>query len=214
MDSNIESNYILSLNPIQNYNFNNNFLNNINTPHSYENLVNFLYNHIPTHISEKQILSLPPVKISIQGNKKSLFVNFNTIVCKLDRTHEHLKEFILSELNASGSIDSKSQLLINGRYRANHIESIIKQYVKRYILCKNCKSYKTEMLKQGSKCMIICKNCQSSFPYDPISKGFVAITRKDRKKEREEKKNNGNNGNNNNNNNTNTNTTNNNNNQS
>jgi serine/threonine-protein kinase len=70
------------------------------------------------------------------------------------------------------------------------------------------------MLKQGSKCMIICKNCQSSFPYDPISKGFVAITRKDRKKEREEKKNNGNNGNNNNNNNTNTNTTNNNNNQS
>lgn len=79
---------------------------------------------------------------------------------------EFLQGFIKDELNTSGSIDEKEQLILKGFYRNKQIEGVMVKFVQKYNLCTNCNSYNTLVTKhRGGKSKhltITCLKCSAN----------------------------------------------------
>lgn len=110
------------------------------------------------------------VQVVKDGTKRVIIVNFHEIVTSMNRTADHLLSFMLAELGekifrpkcslvraylsyratgTSGSADAQGRVTFKyaGRQAQKHMESVIKQYVKEYVLCKLCKSSDTKLNK-------------------------------------------------------------------
>ena len=61
------------------------------------------------------------------GSKKTAFVNFDYICKLLHRQPQHVLQFLLAELGASGSIDGSNQLIIKGRFVQKQIENVLRR---------------------------------------------------------------------------------------
>lgn len=142
-------------------------------PYTYSELLNKLYTQLGTVEStttNKFMICQPIVqKISI---KKVVWCNFNDTCILLNRQHDHLFQFILSELNTQGSINENKQMIIKGKYFAKNIEVILKKYMCSYVQCNMCRSYKTTINRDiiSRLNMLVCSNCKSSRTITSIKK--------------------------------------------
>jgi translation initiation factor 2 subunit 2 len=50
------------------------------------------------------------------GKKKTLWINFEEICLAMNRTLDHLSEFMIAELGAKASIDNGNRLLLQGKF--------------------------------------------------------------------------------------------------
>lgn len=125
-----------------------------------------------------------PPKMARIGTKKVAFTNFGVITNHFKRKETHLKEFLLAELGTTGNTDDKGQLILKGRFHARHIETVLRQYIKDFIICKTCKSANTRMEKVDRLHFITCNECSSRRTVQQIKAGAVANVTK-RKKLRE-----------------------------
>ena len=95
-----------------------------------------------------------------EGTKKVVLVNFPEICTSMNRPvsllrrlslssgqPEHVLAFMLAELGTSGSLDGSQRVTFKGRFQPKHIESIVRQYLKEYVLCKLCKSPDTKLTR-------------------------------------------------------------------
>ena len=132
----------------------------------------------------------PDVKLK---NRSSIISNYSSIVNsfdvenKLQRGGENMKQmiktldmknsetvnlgellddFIKDELNTSGSIDEKNQLILKGCFQNTKIEGVLEKFVRKYCLCTNCNSCDTLMIKQKNKnnkiTSIACLKCSAT----------------------------------------------------
>ena len=90
----------------------------------------------------------PKVKGHVAG-KKTVLSNFSQIVTQLRRKPEHFQKFLLKELAASGQQDGE-RLVLNSKVPSSKINEKIEQYVKEFVLCKECKKPDTELKKEPS----------------------------------------------------------------
>ena len=100
---------------------------------------------------------------------------------------------MLAELGTSGSLDAASRVTFKGRFQPKHIESIVRQYLKEYVLCKLCKSPDTKLTRvsvlsfqrrlsvvpcfQDSNTRLyfmVCNTCGASRSVAPIKSGYQA----------------------------------------
>jgi len=127
-----------------------------------------------SNINEKIIIS--PPKIKKEGPKKTIFINFNETCKKMNRNKDHLVSYLTGELGTSASIQDCGGLVLKGRYLSKGIENILRKYIKEYVLCKTCKSAKTELQKDSfSKLLFIyCFRCFASRSVNGISKAYFA----------------------------------------
>jgi translation initiation factor 2 subunit 2 len=127
-----------------------------------------------SNINEKIIIS--PPKIKKEGPKKTVFINFNETCEKMNRQKDHLIAYLTGELGTSASIQDCGGLVLKGRYLSKGIENVLRKYIKEYVLCKTCKSAKTELQKDSfSKLLFIyCFRCFASRSVNGISKAYFA----------------------------------------
>lgn len=127
---------------------------------------------------------LRPPKTEKIGSKKTAWVNFRHTCETLNRSEEHLSLFISSEVGALCSITQDGALLIRGIYPAMKIESCVKKYIELYGKCGMCKSLQTELFKDPTSrlMMMNCGFCKAVRSVQPITTGFHATTKADRKK--------------------------------
>ena len=77
------------------------------------------------------------------------FYKYNEVSKKLNRSSDHVIQFLLAELGTTGSIDQSQALIIRGRFQQKQIEAVIKRYVQEYVQCKTCKSPDTVLHKEN-----------------------------------------------------------------
>jgi translation initiation factor 2 subunit 2 len=111
----------------------------------------------------KLIIVLP--KILRINFKKIIWINFNEICNILQRPQEHIINYLTNEFKTSCSINSNYQLIVNGKFNQTHIESLLRSYIKKYVICNNCKSLNTIFNKNNNLNSIICQLCLSSRYY-------------------------------------------------
>ena len=100
---------------------------------------------------------IPKIEGHFEG-KKTILTNFFTIASHIRRDPEHFQKFILKEVAASGYRDG-DRLVLNNKVPSAKINSKIEQYVKEFVLCKECGKPDTELLKEDRINFIHCLAC-------------------------------------------------------
>ena len=131
--------------------------------------------------------------IRLAGSKKSCYVNMIKTCQVLQRHPNHLKKFIKTELITNSNFNGDKQLIIRGRLRDEHIISILKSYIKQYVLCEDCLSLNTKIKKNNSTRLyeLKCNNCNAERTCKRIEKAFKTIATKQQRiavREREKEK--------------------------
>lgn len=147
--------------------------------YSYDDLLTRVFNIIrernPNVVEGEKIkLTLKPPQVARIGTKRTSFSNFGEICRSLKRQEKHLHQYLLAELGTNGSIDANTALIIKGRFQQKQIESVLRSYIKEYVICKTCRSPDTLLQKEERLTVLFCNNCRSRYFASGIKTGFQA----------------------------------------
>jgi len=147
--------------------------------YTYDDLLSRVFNIIreknPNVIEGDKIkLTLKPPLVARIGTKRTSFSNFGEICKSLKRQEKHLHQYLLAELGTNGSIDANNALIIKGRFQQKQIESVLRSYIKEYVICKTCRSPDTILQKEERLSVLSCNNCRSRYFVSGIKTGFQA----------------------------------------
>lgn len=157
----------------------------VESEESYEELLLRIYIQMGQERDTSSMrFKLKPPKTEKIGSKKTAWVNFRQTCETLNRPEDHLSLFISSEVGTLCSITQDGALLIRGIFPAMKLESCVKKYIEMYVKCQMCRSLQTELFKDpGSRLMMMnCGFCKAVRSVQPITTGFHATTKADRKK--------------------------------
>lgn len=124
-----------------------------------------------------------PPPVCLRDGKKTIFSNIQDISEKLQRSTEHLIQYLFAELGTSGSVDGQKRLVIKGKFQSKQMENVLRRYILEYVTCKTCKSINTELKKEQSNRLffLVCKSCGSTRSVSSIKTGFQATVGKRRR---------------------------------
>jgi len=63
------------------------------------------------------------------GTTKTNWLNFDAMVIALDRTHEHLMNYIAAELGTEASLGPENNMIIQGNYKISIVEKLYNKYL-------------------------------------------------------------------------------------
>ena len=123
----------------------------------YEKLLDEAYEKVKQVDSFGGRFEIPKVEGLFEG-RKTILTNFFQIASHLRRKPEHFQKFILKELAASGQIEG-DRLVLNLKVPSAKINQKIEQYVKEFVICKECTKPDTELTKEDRLTFIHCLAC-------------------------------------------------------
>jgi translation initiation factor 2 subunit 2 len=135
--------------------------------YTYEFLLERVYKMIKSRDSNstenRGSIKMPVPQVNLVGKSRSAWTNFNDFVKVLNRSQEHLFQYVLGELGVEGTIGGENQFFLKSKINSKDIETILRKYIHDYVQCPNCKSVKTIIKKdQGTRLLqIYCENCKT-----------------------------------------------------
>ena len=124
---------------------------------NYEDMLNKAYEKVKQIDTSSQRFEIPKVEGHFEG-RKTILTNFFQITSHIRRSPEHFQKFILKELAASGQREG-DRLVLNIKVPSTKINQKIEQYVKEFVLCKECQKPDTELIKEDRLSFIHCLAC-------------------------------------------------------
>jgi len=128
----------------------------------YEKLLDQAYEKVKKVENNSQRFEVPKVEGHFLG-KKTIVSNFNQIASYIRRKPEHFMKFLSKELAASGQIEG-DKLVLNIRVPSSKIKNKIDQYVKEFVICKECRKPDTELIKEDRVRVVHCLACGAKHP--------------------------------------------------
>jgi len=123
----------------------------------YEKLLEEAYKKVKQVNTSNNRFEIPKVEGHFEG-RKTILTNFFQIASHLRRKPEHFQKFLLKELAASGQQED-DRLVLNIKVPSTKINQKVEQYVKEFVLCKECKKPDTELIKEDRLTFIRCLAC-------------------------------------------------------
>jgi translation initiation factor 2 subunit 2 len=136
------------------------------------------------HLNKK----VKPPTITRLGTTRSCWSNFKSCCDSLQRESDHVQNFFLSELGATGSIDGDFRLIIKSKIISKTMEGLLRKYIDQYVRCYMCKSMDTYLERDQLTRLhfLKCRICTSQRSVLQIKHGYQATTKSDRKNERQD----------------------------
>ncbi len=132
----------------------------------YEDLLKRAKKDIPESSNKGERFKPPRLKSFIEG-KTTIVQNLKNISKYLNREINHIIKYLSKELATSGNIDG-NRVIFTGKFRNKVINAKMKQYIKEYIVCKECGSPDTKIEKENRIKVIHCMACQAIKPLPKI----------------------------------------------
>ncbi len=129
---------------------------------NYEKLLNEAYSKVKVVEGKSERFEVPAIEGHIEG-KKTILTNFITIAQYIRRSPEHFQKFILKELATSGQREGE-RLILNNKISSSKINAKIDQYVKEFVICKECGKPDTELQKENRLSFMHCLACGAKHP--------------------------------------------------
>ena len=117
---------------------------------NYEQLLDKGMNELPDIARVKERYEIPKAKGHVEGNK-TIIINFNQIVDSFRRDAQHFLKFILKELATPGKLEG-GRLILGRVVSASIVNSKIKEYAEKYVLCHDCGKPDTKLENNYLKC--------------------------------------------------------------
>jgi translation initiation factor 2 subunit 2 len=124
---------------------------------NYEEMLSDAYKNVKQIDVSSGRFEIPKIEGHFEG-KKTILTNFFAIASHIRRDPEHFQKFILKELAVSGHREG-DRLILNNKIPSVKINSKIEQYVKEFVLCKECAKPDTELTREGRLNFIHCLAC-------------------------------------------------------
>ena len=128
----------------------------------YEKLLDRAYSEVKEVKHTGERFEIPKIKGHFEG-KKTILTNFFQISDHIRRKPEHFLKYMLKELAASGTRDG-DRLILNIKVPSSKINQKIEDYVKEFVLCKECKKPDTELIKKDRLTFVHCLACGAKHP--------------------------------------------------
>lgn len=128
----------------------------------YEKLLEEAYNKVKVVEGRGGRFEVPQIEGHIEG-KKTILTNFFAIASYIRRDPEHFQKFILKELATSGQKEG-DRLVLNNKIPSSKINAKIDQYVKEFVICKECGKPDTELIKENRLNFLHCLACGAKHP--------------------------------------------------
>jgi len=129
---------------------------------TYEQLLNEAYSKVKQIEGNGERFEIPKIEGHIEG-KKTILTNFLQIASYMRRDPEHLQKFLLKELATSGQREGE-RLVLNNKIPSTKINSRIDQYLKEFVICKECRKPDTELKRENRLTFIHCLACGAKHP--------------------------------------------------
>jgi translation initiation factor 2 subunit 2 len=124
---------------------------------TYEQLLEQAYKKVKQVDTGSARFEIPKIQGHFEG-RKTILTNFLQVASHLRRKPEHFQKFILRELASSGQIEG-DRLVLNIKVPSAKINQKIEEYVKEFVLCKECGKPDTELIKEDRLAFIHCLAC-------------------------------------------------------
>lgn len=129
---------------------------------TYEQLLNEAYEKVKEVEGAGERFEIPKIKGHFEG-KKTILNNFFQIASHIRRNPEHFQKFLLKELATSGQKTGEN-LILNNKIPSEKINSKIEQYVKEFVVCRECGKPDTEIIKEDRLSFLHCLACGAKHP--------------------------------------------------
>jgi len=123
----------------------------------YEKLLEKAYKEIKQVGNLGNRFEIPKLEGHFEG-KKTILTNFFQIASYLRREPEHFQKFMIKELAVSGQREG-DRLVLNMKIPSAKISQKVEQYVKEFVLCRECGKPDTELIKEDRFTSIHCLAC-------------------------------------------------------
>lgn len=119
-----------------------------------------LLSQIPFKESKKVVIL--PIPEVIFSNRKTTFCNFIVFVKIFRRSPSMVMSHITKEFGTTVTINKDNRLIIKGRFREAHVESVLKSFVQEFVRCAECKMIDTSLIKDNRVTKLTCHSCGAS----------------------------------------------------
>lgn len=117
---------------------------------------------LPESALKKSRFEIPKVVGHIQGNR-TVIANFKQIAGILNVDQAHFLKQLLKELATPGDIKPKG-LLLGTKVSSSLINSKIRDYADKYVLCRECGKPDTAISSEKAVEFIKCNACGAKYP--------------------------------------------------
>ena len=124
---------------------------------TYEEMLEQAYKKVKPVESHIERFEIPKAEGMIEGNK-TIITNFTQICSYLRRKPEHLAKYLQRELASPGLIENE-RLILTRKTPSFKINEKIADYVKEFVICKECGKPDTELIKQDEFLFVKCFAC-------------------------------------------------------
>ncbi len=129
---------------------------------SYEELLNKAYDQVKAPQGNGERFEIPKVEGHFEG-KKTIITNLFQICSHIRRNPEHFQKFMIKELAVSGQREG-DRVILNMNVPSLKINQKVEQYVKEFVICKECGKPDTELLKEDRLSFVKCLACGAKHP--------------------------------------------------
>lgn len=114
---------------------------------------------------EKLVLPTPKIEVTTTN---TYWHNVKDFLKKINRPPKHFIDFLADQLGTEVTQKSSSLsqgLILIGKQKDKKILPLIEKYMREYVVCKYCNSYKSKLKKDETirKYVFNCKSCNSSY---------------------------------------------------
>ncbi|MFH1306331.1 MAG: translation initiation factor IF-2 subunit beta [Candidatus Micrarchaeota archaeon] len=128
----------------------------------YEELLDNARKNLPDIMLSKERFE-PPVAIVQPQGSKTIIPNFDLICQKLRREPKFLAKYLGKELAIPTSMDGP-RLILHGKIYERQVGERLSNFIKYYVICKECKRPDTKIKDEGGVKMLVCEACGARSP--------------------------------------------------
>jgi len=130
---------------------------------SYEELLERALAELPKKKTTRaDRFEIPRVNVQREGNK-TVIKNFSQIAKALNRSEDHLFKYLVKSMGTAGFLEA-GRLVLQGKFSEAEVQREIDDYVKKYVLCRECGAPDTTFIREERVLMIRCLACGAKYP--------------------------------------------------
>lgn len=128
----------------------------------YNSLLNKIYDELPNKLMGRTRFEVPSVQVHVEGNK-TIIHNFGQICEKIRRDPKILAKYLSKELASPVNIDGQ-RATIHRKLSSDVLNKKMKEFIDRYVICRECKRPDTRMKEIGHGIkQITCEACGARY---------------------------------------------------
>ncbi|MFA5855766.1 MAG: translation initiation factor IF-2 subunit beta [Candidatus Pacearchaeota archaeon] len=129
---------------------------------NYEQMINDAFEIIKPISHNGERFEIPKIEGHLEGTK-TILSNIPQISSYLRRDPDHFLRFLLKNLATSGTFRN-SIAILQTKISSQKINEKIEDYVKEFVVCKECKKPDTELVKEKGFTIMHCLACGAKHP--------------------------------------------------